>query len=278
MSRYFLSFIVAIFIHILLFIIFVTILSNIKKDPIKHPQKKEKRLKISLKEFRLEKKKSINKKKIVKKITKKHINKKVLQKSKKKVLQKSKKKVYKKVKKLPKKNIKHKKAKKAKLKTKPIIEPLLEPIKKEIVKKDPMSWLYEDKSQEELTQTPQPNINSNNINQNIKELYGDTFKKLSQSQQKYILDNQEIMRRITQQVLNRVASVNIKTRMDINENNIVEFYLYPNGDISDFKFLKKTGYFVLDDTSKETIEYAYQKYPRPKEKTLIRYNIFYNLK
>ena len=85
------------------------------------------------------------------------------------------------------------------------------------------------------------------------------------------------MRRITQQVLNRVASVNLRRDININATNVIEFYLHPNGDMSDFRFLKKSGYYVLDDTTQETIEYAYSKYPRPKEKTLIRYNVFYNL-
>lgn len=85
------------------------------------------------------------------------------------------------------------------------------------------------------------------------------------------------MRRITQQVLNRVARVNIPRDLNVNRSNVVQFYLHPNGNISDLKFLSKSGFYVLDDTTKETIEYAYSKYPRPKEKTLIRYNVYYHL-
>ncbi len=141
------------------------------------------------------------------------------------------------------------------------------------------AWMYEDKSEEEKKKKSKKIAESNNnINQDIKELYGMEFGKLSRAQQEYILDNQEIMRRITQQVLNRVASVNIKSNINVNTDNVIEFYLHPNGNMSDFRFLKKSGYFILDDTTKETIEYAYAKYPRPKEKTLIRYNVFYNLR
>ena len=92
-----------------------------------------------------------------------------------------------------------------------------------------------------------------------------------------MLDNQEIMRRITQQVLIRVARVNIPRDLRVNRHNVIEFKLHPNGDMTDFKFLSKSGYYILDDTTKETIEYAYSRYPRPKETTLIRYNVFYNL-
>jgi hypothetical protein len=140
-----------------------------------------------------------------------------------------------------------------------------------------MAWLYEDKSAEEPEKKKKVTTNNSNISQNIKELYGEKFGKLSPGQQKYILDNQEIMRRITQQVLNRVARVNLPHDLNINRTNVVEFKLHPNGDMSDFKFLSKSGYYVLDDTTKETIEYAYSRYPRPTETTLIRYNVYYNL-
>jgi len=85
------------------------------------------------------------------------------------------------------------------------------------------------------------------------------------------------MRRITQQVLNRVARVNIPRDLNVNRSNVIEFYLHPNGDMSGFRFISKSGYYILDDTTKETIEYAYSRYPRPKETTLIRYNVYYNL-
>jgi periplasmic protein TonB len=144
--------------------------------------------------------------------------------------------------------------------------------------KDPLAWMYEDRSTKEEQTKTKTTSTSSSINQNIKELYGEEFGKLTQGQQKYILDNQEIMRRITQQVLTRVASVNIKENLNVNKTNVIEFYLHPNGDMTDFRFLKKSGYYLLDDTTKETIEYAYSRYPRPTEKTLIRYNVYYNLK
>lgn len=113
---------------------------------------------------------------------------------------------------------------------------------------------------------------------NIKDAYGETFGELSPGEQKYILDNQEIMRRITQQVLNRVGRVNIPNDLRVNSSNIVEFYLFPNGDISEIKFVEKSDFYILDDTTKETIEYAYSKYPRPQQKTLIRYKVGYYLR
>lgn len=174
---------------------------------------------------------------------------------------------------------------KAEAKPQPKIEPLLQqkpyiPLKEEkkIPKKeDPLAWMSEDRSAEEEKKETQKVESGSSLTQDIKELYGDEFGKMSPTQQKYILDNQEIMRRITQQTLTRVASVNLKRNFNVNTSNIIEFYLHPNGDMTDFKFLHKSGFFELDDTTKETIEYSYSKYPRPTEKILIRYNVFYNL-
>jgi periplasmic protein TonB len=150
-------------------------------------------------------------------------------------------------------------------------------LQKEEKKPDPLAWMKKDLSSQEVEKKDDRAKNGSSINQNIKELYGDEFGKLTPGQQKYILDNQEIMRRITQEILTRVARVNLPPDLNVNRINVIEFYLHPNGDMTDFHFLKKSGYFVLDNTTKETIEYAYSRYPRPKEKILIRYNVFYNL-
>ena len=161
----------------------------------------------------------------------------------------------------------------------PIIEfnETIEPEK--LPKKDTsMNWLYEDKTKDEKPSVQKELSSATSSGKNIRELYGSKFGELSQAQQEYILDNQEIMRRITQQVLTRQASVSNLSGLNVNKTNVIEFYLWPNGDKTDFKFLSKSGYFILDEITRVTIEYAYSKYPRPKEKTLIRYNVFYNLK
>ena len=254
---------------------------------------KEKRIKISLKEMPKKYKKSgLTKQKIkpspiappmpkgsqLKKIIKqKPIKQKPVKYEPKKPVRKLKLNKPKRIKKVLKKTLK-------KVKTRPLpTKKLYIPIKKEnktkkVQKKNKLSWLYEDKSsQEEKNTKKKATLNSGNISQDIKKLYGDEFGKLTPGQQQYILDNQEIMRRITQQVLNRVARVNIPRDLNVNRSNVIEFYLHPNGDMSGFRFISKSGYYVLDDTTKETIEYAYSRYPRPKEKTLIRYNVYYNL-
>ena len=292
MNRSTFALFVALLVHLLIFLLLWILFTTASKDIHTELKKQERKIKISLKELPIKHKKSgLTKKKIpqpkiappmpkgsqLKKIVKpakppvkyepkKTPKKPKLNKPKKKPVQKRK--AVEKVKPLPPK--------------KPYI-PLQKAPKKEPKKpkekkvKDELSWLYEDKSSTEVKNKKAKTQNGSNISQDIKELYGEEFGKLTPGQQKYILDNQEIMRRITQQVLNRVARVNLPRDLRVNAYNVVEFKLHPNGDMTDFRFLKQSGYYVLDDTTKETIEYAYSRYPHPQETTLIRYNVFYNL-
>ena len=295
MNRSSFAFFVALLIHLLIFLLLWLLFTSM---PAVKPKKieQEHKIKISLKKLPIKHKKSgLTKQKIpepkiappmpkggqlkeiVKKPLKKYEPKKVVKKTPKLNKPKPKPK--------PKKPPKHY-AKKEPLppkNDKPFIPLLPEKKKEHNTTKEPkkpknaLSWLYEDKSQSEKKQKKKRYSDGGNISQDIKKLYGEEFGKLTPGQQQYILDNQEIMRRITQQVLNRVARVNLPRDLRVNRYNVVEFYLHPNGDISDFKFLNKSGFYVLDDTTKETIEYAYSKYPRPKEKTLIRYKVYYHL-
>jgi len=261
---------IALLIH-LVFILLFWLLGTITPE-IKRPLEKEQKIKISLKELpKMYKKSGFDKKRpTIKKVVPpmpkgSQLNKMVTLKD---------------VSKKPTLNKPKKPEPISKPKPKPKIEPL--PPKKPFIplveKKDPMSWMFEDKSQQEKKQTKENSTTAGgSISQDIQKLYGEEFGKLSPGQQKYIIDNQEIMRRITQEVLTRVARVNLPRDLNVNKTNVVEFYLHPNGDMTDFKFLKKSGYYVLDDTTQETIEYSYSRYPHPKEKTLIRYNIYYNL-
>ncbi|MGD9595809.1 MAG: energy transducer TonB, partial [Wolinella sp.] len=59
--------------------------------------------------------------------------------------------------------------------------------------------------------------------------------------------------------------------------NAVEFYLHPNGDISDLRLIRSVGYTLLDKNSLKTIEIAYKDYPRPKTKTKIRIKVYYKI-
>lgn len=111
----------------------------------------------------------------------------------------------------------------------------------------------------------------------LKATYGTKFEQLSDGEKEYLNQNFKLLQRITQSVLDRYGSSRIPSDLVVNESNIIEFNLYPNGSISDISFIQKSKIDILNDTTRETIEIAYYKYPRPKEKILIRYRINYDL-
>lgn len=137
--------------------------------------------------------------------------------------------------------------------------------------------LYDILSKADPSAQEKPLKSATKISDSIERLYGDKFSELSEGEQKYIIDNQEIMRRITQGVLDRYGRSRIPDSIRVNDTNMIEFYLHPDGSISDIRFLKNSRLSILDDTTKEVIELAYAKYPRPQQKTLIRYRVWYNL-
>lgn len=109
---------------------------------------------------------------------------------------------------------------------------------------------------------------------NISEFYGAEFGQLGLEEQEYILNNLAYIGRITQSYLRYPPNAGMLAQ---SGGNVVEFYLHPNGDISDLKIIKKSGFILLDRNSIKTIEIAYKDYPHPKTRTLIRFYINYYL-
>lgn len=108
----------------------------------------------------------------------------------------------------------------------------------------------------------------------ISQFYGAEFGQLGTQEQEYILNNLALIGRITQSYLHYPPNAGMLAQ---SGGNAVEFYLHPNGDISDLKIIKKSGFILLDRNSIKTIEIAYKDYPHPKSKTLIRFYINYYL-
>lgn len=111
----------------------------------------------------------------------------------------------------------------------------------------------------------------------LKATYGAKFGQLSDGEKEYLNQNFKVLQRITQAVLNRYGRSRIPLDVITNDRNMIEFHLHPDGSISDISFIQKSKIDILNDTTRETIELAYSKYPRPKEKILIRYRVHYNL-
>lgn len=111
----------------------------------------------------------------------------------------------------------------------------------------------------------------------LKKTYGAKFEQLSEGEKEYLNQNFKLLQRITQAVLDRYGKSRIPLDVITNDSNMVEFHLHPDGSISDISFIQKSKIDILNDTTRETIELAYSKYPRPKEKILIRYRVHYKL-
>ncbi len=291
MNRSYFSLFVAILVHILLMLLF-WLLGTMTPDIKKVEKPKENKIKLSLKEIekKVQKdndgmKKSVDKTpdiaqpmpkgKQLKEITKPQKKEPIIYDEKKISQTKS-------TPQLNKSQSTPKETPKPKIEPLPSTKPYIPIVQQEDEKKeqsnDPLAWMHEDKSAQESKEKKTKKTSGSSVgNSDLKELYGDEFSKFTEGQQKYLIDNQEIMRRITQEVLNRVAQVNLRHDMNVNRVNIVEFHLHPNGDMSDFRFLQNSGYHILDSTTQETIEFAYSRYPRPTEMIVIRYNVFYNL-
>ena len=112
------------------------------------------------------------------------------------------------------------------------------------------------------------------INQNYIDLYGDEFKDFTKIQKVFIKKNLNILGTITQ---NYMVYPRVSIRTNQHGTNVVEFMLYPNGDISTVLLSTSSGYEALDKSSIHTINIAYKDYPKPKEATKIKIYMTYVL-
>lgn len=111
--------------------------------------------------------------------------------------------------------------------------------------------------------------------QEIDELYGEEFGDLGNAEKDFITNNLRDIGRITQKYLERLGYPRTAAYLGQDGQNAAEFYLHPNGDISDLKVLTKSGSVILDRNTIKTIEIAYKDYPRPSVRTLIRIRVKY---
>lgn len=109
-------------------------------------------------------------------------------------------------------------------------------------------------------------------NKELRNLYGDTLRDLTPEQVEYLDENLNRIGWITQKYLEFPT---LAGQLAMQGEAILEFDLFPNGDISPIKLLKSSGYALLDDNAVETVEVAYKEYPHPKEKTKIRLLVKY---
>lgn len=281
--RYLISFILA----LILYILFIFSLAHLyqKKDFQKFSQKKTHSFKMNLKTFVLPKNKIVSKKVI----------KKAFLQNKRKIL--PKKQLIKKEKRLAAKKIEFKKSK--------IIKPRelnkTKIVKSKFIKKKKIIKVAEKQRKTKLKKTAMKNIpkkhKKNSLvsflskpqmpslqkisktmnDQEIEKLYKGKFDSFTKGQKEFIKKNLSLIGKITQKYLTQRGYPYFAAQTRQEGMNIIQFYLYPNGDIKNLKIIKSSGYETLDQNSIDTILEAYKDYPRPKEKTLIRIYVRYNI-
>ena len=106
-------------------------------------------------------------------------------------------------------------------------------------------------------------------------IYGDKFDKLPLSQQEFLLSKVESIAHLikVKLIYPKDAVKNKKEGL-----NIVEFYLYPNGNISEPKIIVSSKSNILDVNTIRTIKKTYLDYPKPTEKVKVRIDINYKIK
>lgn len=110
------------------------------------------------------------------------------------------------------------------------------------------------------------------IRQNIKALYNNV--ELNEYQEQYVFDNEsnniESIKQKSKRYENQIKSKNLR------DKNVVEFWLYPNNEIKDFRYLSRANHRELDKFTKEIIINASKELKTPKEKVPLRYIIEYD--
>ncbi len=146
-------------------------------------------------------------------------------------------------------------------------------------------------SQQKPTNTKKPQATSNtntatstppsfyqllqeNIQNPWQEFYGEEAYSLSKEDKAYLDENYHKIYIITQRNLRYPQQAG---RLGLQGTNRVEFYLQPNGDITDLKITSSSGYAMFDKNSLRTIEISYKDYPRPKKPLKIIFYIHYKI-
>lgn len=253
----------AVFISIILhFLILYTYkLPTLEKSSKKNEIKGKDKVLVRYVQLKKKEKKPSSKNKIIEKKKKKEEN---------KILKKSSVKEYKKVKKIKetkKRTISKTKAKV--IKRKPISK---EEVLPNFLKQNPTR--LQKSLMEDIMKEPLDLRMLDRLTQSYIKLYGQEYNDFTKVQKVFIQNNINLIGRITQKYL-RYPRIAIKTRQ--KGMNIVEFILYPNGDISEPVIINSSRYQALDKNTLKTISIAYKDYPKPKEATKIRIYVTYRL-
>ncbi|MBN2869586.1 MAG: hypothetical protein JXK04_01360 [Campylobacterales bacterium] len=104
--------------------------------------------------------------------------------------------------------------------------------------------------------------------------YGEEFFDLSPGEQHYIIDNLQRIRKLNEIVGTRLLRERPDEEIDPSDSNVVEFYLHPDGTISDLHLQKNRIGTMLDELTLQTIALAHPRYPKPEQTTLVRIRVY----
>jgi len=107
------------------------------------------------------------------------------------------------------------------------------------------------------------------VQMNLKALYADKIEKMTEEQKNYINDNMDTIKEKTNDTLKAETKALQKAKY-LNDSNVIEFLLNPNGTIENFKYLNKSNENRFNQLSKKVCEETIKKIPLPKETTPIR--------
>lgn len=112
------------------------------------------------------------------------------------------------------------------------------------------------------------------VKMNVKALYGESFEKLSTSQQNYIYDNMEKIRSITDAALKK-ETITLRKEKGIEDKNVIELMIEKDGSVKEINFLVRSDNRRFDNMSKKVLDEAIKSFPKPSEATPIRMVMIY---
>lgn len=115
------------------------------------------------------------------------------------------------------------------------------------------------------------------IKAEIFELYGDELGDYGLAEIDFIINNLRDIGRITQYHINRRGYPQSARLLNQQGKNVIEFYLHPNGDISELRVVSSANSMILDNDMMTNIKIAFREYPRPTSKVKIRFYMTYRL-
>ena len=104
----------------------------------------------------------------------------------------------------------------------------------------------------------------------IIDLYGDELGDYGLAEIDFLVNNLRDIGRITQYHINRRGYPREAALLGQSGKLVIEFYLHPNGDISELRVVSSSNSIILDNDMQTNIKVAFREFPRPTTKVKIR--------